>query len=148
MVPVYKKMSQLSEQSYKVIAHYTAYENNPDNVLVHHSNLFTHQPLNQCLQYSHDNITCWLWSIDEARAILSLQLWETSRSVFNLFVYNTTTSSGDLLSTDSSYSPSFQSSSEATASTVSNIFFRFGHRSKYLHRLAQRVYHTGHVIPR
>jgi hypothetical protein len=104
-----------------VIAHYTAYENNSDYVLLRHSYLFTHQPLAQHLQHSHDNIKYWLRSVEEASAISLFQqeqLRETSRRVFGPFKHNSLQSS-DNSTSHSSYALSSRSCSMSTKYTAS-----------------------------
>ncbi len=79
--------SQLQEE---MRAHYEAYNANDTYVLPRHSYLFTTRTLAQRMQFSHDHITCWLRSVQEARAILSFQQahqQETSSRVFNLFAH-------------------------------------------------------------
>jgi hypothetical protein len=106
----------------EVSGHYTAYEANPNYVLPCHSYLFTSQTLAQRLQYSHDNIRCWLGSVDEAKAILSFQqarLQETSRRVFRFFDTASIRASQENSSTDSSYTPSSESYATSMTATAS-----------------------------
>ncbi len=102
--------------------HYAASADNPDYVLPRHSYLFTTRTQAQRLQYSHDNIRCWLRSVNEARAILSFQqaqLQETSRRVFGILNPASVQESPETSSKDSSYTPPSTSYATSTTATTS-----------------------------
>jgi len=86
--------------------HYTQFTNNLDYVLPWHHSLFTQRSLQEWLKLTDDQLSCWLWSIEEACSILSTQeshLWSTSALFFSMFRLSPSTRSSSG-STDSFYS--------------------------------------------
>jgi hypothetical protein len=106
-----------------VTAHFSAYADSQDYGLPRHSYLFTQCTLEQCLQYSHDSIKCWIRSVEEARAILTHQqdhLRTTSLRMFDNFQL-TSNSSNEAVTPDTPYTPSTPSSSLDAVEKVTNI---------------------------
>ena len=64
-------MQILRELHEQVKSLYEEYSINPTVILPTRSHLFTSRTLDQRLLHNYDNITCWLWSVSEAKLALA-----------------------------------------------------------------------------
>lgn len=100
---------------------YEEYQSNPNIILSRHQHLFTSRTLNQRLQHSYDNITCWIRSVNEAKLALAHHVQQLSAQSSSFFTPAQFISHARLTEEDS-LSESYVPSSNASISTYTTLY--------------------------